>query len=151
MPLALGPAAQTKKAPGVCPGLQSMADTTRRSEAVVQTRTHEIGLEADVVGHADGGAAGDAAVELAEIDIEIFDFGAPVRHESVFETEAGGPAELSLAGIADRGRRLDVAHRRAGGDVRQPVIPAGVANAAAARGKPAIFGLAGAGGAIGAA
>src|SRR4051812_4489465 len=113
-------------------------DAEARSEAVVDADADQIGLEADVVRR--DTAAGHAAVELAEVGVEIFDLGRPVAAEGVFDADAGGPADLRLA---DRGAggvdRLDVAVGGAGGDVRQPAVPAGKAEAGARGAEPGVF------------
>src|SRR3954463_4020413 len=116
-------------------------DAEARSEAVVDADADQIGLEADVVRR--DTAAGHAAVELAEVGVEIFDLGRPVAAEGVFDADAGGPADLRLA---DRGAggvdRLDVAVGGAGGDVRQPAVPAGKAEAGARGAEPVVLGRA---------
>ena len=58
---------------------------------IMQTRAHDIGIEADIV--ADG-AAGDAAVEFSQIDIEIFELDAPLRPHRIFNTGANRIAQL---------------------------------------------------------
>ena len=91
-----------------------------------------------------GAAAG---VEAAEIDVEIFDLGAPVAQEGVFEAAADGPAEL-VAGCRGRDAAngvvvaLTSAVGAAAGDVRQPAIE-GIADPAAEGGEPVVRGLAG--------
>jgi hypothetical protein len=78
-------------------GRQAAARNFEISEAIVHAAADRIRLEADVVGHR---PAGDAAVELAEIGIEIFGLRASVRHHRVFDAEAGGKAHLGFARIA---------------------------------------------------
>src|SRR5207247_1347199 len=112
----------------------------RLLELVVQPRADDVRVELDVVRR--HRSAGRAAIELAEIDVEIFELGRPVADEGVFDAKAGGPAGLRLAGAGEAWRRrLDVAERAARGDVGQEAVER-VADAAAQGGEPAELGLA---------
>src|SRR3569623_626609 len=132
--------------PGV---LQFWKYRARGLEAEVDTGADDVGLERHVVGRTRDARAGRAAIELAEVDVEIFELDAPVRPHRVFHAETRGPADLGLGGIAERRRRLDVADAGAAGQVRQEVVPAGIAEAAARGREPVQLGLAGAAGAVG--
>src|SRR5439155_492656 len=120
------------------PAMRSEPAEHRTSELIVQAEAHDVRLEADIVRDC---AAADAAIELAEVDVEIFDLGGPVAQEGVFEAAAEGPAELRGAGRGgqpETGRGgLDVAERAAGREVRQEASK-GVADAAARRPEPSV-------------
>src|SRR5450631_529612 len=138
-----------KKPRAFCPGLRRSIDTADRSEAIVHADAGEIGFEADVVRRRR--AAGQAAVEPAEVDVEIFSLVTPAGPQRVFDAEARGPTDFHLGSGADeRFGRLDIAPGDTGGKVRQPVVPSGIADAAARGGKPGVLGLAGVNAASGA-
>src|ERR1700731_4686482 len=100
-----------------------------RSKSEIDAATHQIVVEADVVGRR--AAAVHIAVEAAEIDVEIFELGAPVAGERVLDAAAGGPADLRVGLTREAGRaRVDVADRETAGHVRQEVAER-VADAAA--------------------
>src|ERR1019366_7124900 len=77
----------------------------------------------------------------AEIDVEIFDLGAPIAVDAVFQAGAGGPAYIGVGGRAGRLHRLDVTVGDSAGDIRQPAIKR-VADPCARRADPALLGLA---------
>src|ERR1041384_4582700 len=105
------------------------------SKAIVETGPHDISLEF-CVGASDGAAA-------AEIDVEIFDLGAPRTIEGVFEAAADGPAGLGVAGAADAADVvLDVADGKTAGHVRHEAVNC-VAKPAAHGAEPGILGFAG--------
>src|SRR6185437_8563292 len=111
-----------------------------RSEAIIHARAHEMGVEVDAVADR---AAGNAAVERAEVDVEIFALDRQIAPDRVFEASAGGPTNSGLGGRAEhRFGGLDVARGAAGGDIGHQAAPAGIADPAAHRGEPIIFGLA---------
>src|SRR5262249_37732359 len=83
--------------------------TYRFSELEVHAAAHEVGGEVDVRRRA---GAGGAAVEAAEVDVEIFRLGGPVPAERDFEAAARGPAGVGRARRAEaRDVGLDVAGR----------------------------------------
>src|SRR5215212_6861304 len=90
------PSGPNAKSPGPRPGTwfaarRSVRDAClepredRSREAVVQAGADDVLFEGHVVRDR---AASRAAVELAEVDVEIFDLGRPVAEEGVFETAA---------------------------------------------------------------
>src|SRR5579862_10003017 len=87
-------------------------------------------------------AAAGAAIEAAEIDVEVFGLGAPVARQREFDAAAHGPARIGGAAARQAGRGgADVARRKAAGDVGQETIEC-VAGAAAHRGEPRFAGAA---------
>src|SRR4051794_8724460 len=87
-------------------------------------------------------AGSDGAVGVAKVDVEIFELGGPVAAQCRFDAGAGGPAGIRVvdageAGLAD----LDVADRKAAGDIRHHAVPS-EADAAAHGSKPVVPGLA---------
>src|SRR5215471_13262293 len=62
------------------------------SEAVVDSAAHLVFVEVDIVRR--GRTAAQSAIEVAEIDVEIFDLGAPRPADRILGADAGGPAEL---------------------------------------------------------
>src|SRR5947209_18764590 len=123
--------------------MRSIVREDRSGELVVQAGANNVFLEADIVDQRER-----PGVEAAEIDVEIFELGAPVAQEGVFKTGAEGPAELVVRRRSQdaKGRRADgrrdFAVGAAAGDVRHPAVE-GVAEPAASRGKPVVLGAAG--------
>jgi hypothetical protein len=129
-----------EKPRGLAPGLRVFASfKRRRSEAVVDAEADDIGVELDV-GVDDAGRGRTRC--LAEIGVEIFQLGRPVAHEGVFDADAERVAHLGLGEGAERVGALDVAHRQTAGEIRQPVVPAGITEAHARCAQPGILGLA---------
>ena len=97
-----------------------------------------------VVGDGDGqgGGARRRADEVsgAEIDVEIFELGAPVAVDGDFHAGAGGPTDIGVGGRASRLHRLDVAVGDAAGDIGQPTIKR-IANPCARGADPALLSL----------
>src|SRR5882762_6353676 len=90
---------QKKRRPARWPAFASFWDRARL-EAVVHADLADVGSELDVGIEA---ARCRAAGCLAEIDVEIFDLRRPGAEEGVFDTGAGGPADLGLGfGRANR-------------------------------------------------
>ena len=73
--------------------------------------------------------------------MEIFELGAPVVVDAVFQAGAGGPADIGVGGRAGRLHRLDVAVGDAAGDIGQPAIKR-VADPRACGADPTLLGLA---------
>src|SRR5450759_1252167 len=73
--------------------------------------------------------------------MEIFELGAPVAVDAVFQADAGGPTDIGVGGRAGRLHRLDVTVGDAAGDIGQPAIKR-VADPCARRADPALLGLA---------
>ena len=92
-----------------------------RSEPVVQAAAHDIGLETDIVRR---GATGTAAIEFAEIDVEIFQLHAPIRQHRIF----GAAADRRLRSAAGHGeiRRLRVPEHVRGAAVISGEKPGGL-------------------------
>ena len=114
-------ACQKKKPRTVGPGLFVLV-LLPRSEPEVDAAAHEMGAEPHVV-RIDAVAAGEAAVELAEIDIEIFGLRGPVAGDHEFDAAADGPAGIGVVGAGEaRLARADVADRETAGDERQEAV-----------------------------
>ena len=73
--------------------------------------------------------------------MEIFDLGAPVVIDGVFQAGAGGPADIGVGGRAGLLHRLDVAVGDAAGDIWQPAIER-IADPCACGANPALLSLA---------
>src|ERR1043166_840812 len=107
------------------------------SEAEIDAAAHQVVVEAHIVGRR--AAAVHVAVEAAEIDVEIFDLGAPVAGERVLDAASGGPADLRVGLTGESGRRrLDVAERGTAGHVRQEIAER-IADAAARGAEPVVL------------
>src|SRR5262249_59060330 len=65
--------------------------------------------------------SGDGKRALGEVDIEIFDLGAPVRRETNFGTEAGSPADGGMAFGETEGLAIELAKGETGGAIEQHV------------------------------
>src|SRR5580704_4273084 len=128
------------KTPGFWPRGLSFEHSPRRSESVVDAGAHEVGGERHVVGHQ--GAASDAAIQLAEVDVEIFGLGGPVAGDGEFEARTHRPAGIGGVGAGEaRGRSADIAERGAAGDEGHEAV-GGVTEPAAHGREPMVAGLA---------
>jgi hypothetical protein len=87
-------------------------------EPIIDAAADDIGAERDVVG---GRAAVRAAIETAEIDVEVFGFGGPVGREGKFEARTDRPTRIGGARGQPRGGGVDVAECGAACDERQEV------------------------------
>src|ERR1700735_4581606 len=112
----------------------------RSVDLVVHTGAQNVGVERYVVVHKPG-AAVQTAVELAEIDIKIFDLGRPILGDCTLKPAAERPAGIggTCRGKA-RCRGADIAERRTAGDKGHEAI-GGIAEAAANRRQPSVAGL----------
>src|SRR5579864_6885810 len=129
-----------EKPRGFWPRGLSFAGSPRRSKVIVDAAAHDVGGERYVVGYEQ--SAGQAAVELAEVDKQIFGLGAPVLGERELDAAAGRPAGIGGVGADEaRGRGADIAERGAGGDEGHDAVR-GIAEPAAHGGEPVVAGLA---------
>src|SRR4051794_32060295 len=67
------------------------------------------------------GGAGDAEGAVGEIDVEIFDFRAPVRGETEFGADAGGPARIGMGFRKTERLATQLAEGQTAGAVEQDV------------------------------
>src|SRR2546430_13153879 len=81
--------------------------------------------------------AGNGEVVVGEIDIEIFDLGAPVRREAEFRADARGPASAGVGFRQSECLTAQLAERQTAGAEQQNVAE-GVAGAAAHRAEPRV-------------
>ena len=71
--------------------------------------------------------ASGAAIEFAEIDVEVFRFGAPIAGQPELDAAARGPAGTGVAGAGKARRRgADVANGEAAGEIGQRGLQANV-------------------------
>src|SRR2546423_651832 len=117
-----------------------MVRVERGSEPHVQAAAKDVGVERHVA--VGGKPAIEAAIEVAEVDIEILGLHAHVWNDADLEAAAHGPAGGgdAAAGEARHGR-VDVAEREPGGEVGQEPVE-GIAGTAARGGEPVVAGLA---------
>src|SRR5882762_5124962 len=87
-----------KKTPGLRPGADFNGCPARSVELVVQADPQDVigDLRAEVAHHEAAAERGDrrderAAVDRAEVDVEIFDLAGPVAAKAAFEAGANGP------------------------------------------------------------
>src|SRR5665647_578155 len=84
------------------------------------------------------GCAGDDEVAVVEIDIEIFDLGAPVLGEAEFGADARGPADIGVRfRLAKKALAAQFAERQTRGAVEEDVVE-GIAATAAHGAEPGI-------------
>src|ERR1700759_4785513 len=81
--------------------------------------------------------AGDGETRIREIDIEIFDLGAPVRREAEFGADARGPARIGVGFRETEGLAAQLAERKTAGAVEQNVVE-GIADPAAHGAEPGV-------------
>src|SRR5581483_3999594 len=79
--------------------------------------------------------AGDHEIAVVQIDIEIFDLGAPVRCETEFGTQAGGPARIGMRLRQAKGLAAQFAEGEARRPINQDVIES-IAGTPAHRAEP---------------
>src|SRR3982075_414214 len=92
-----------------------------RSEPEVHATADRIGTEFHVV--VQEAVAAHAAIEAAEVVVEIFDLGGPVAGDRKLDACAGGPADLRVGRAAEaRMRRRHVAEGGAAGEICHPAI-----------------------------
>src|SRR5450759_5550911 len=72
--------------------------------------------------------------------MEIFELGAPVAVDAVFQADAGGPTDIGVGGRAGRLHCLDIAVGDAASDIGQPAIKR-IADPCARGADPALLGL----------
>src|SRR5581483_1133770 len=107
------------------------------SELPVQATAHDVRVERDVVVR--GHAAIDAAIEAAEIDVEVLGLGAEIIGDRVFDAAAERPAGTRVARTGEaRHVGLDFAEGCAPGHVRHEAIER-VAEATAHGAEPGIL------------
>ncbi len=127
------------KAPDLGPGLCRVSDRRADQNRIVDAGAADVARERYLVGNR---AAGDAAIEVAEIDVEIFGLQAPwLLTANSTPAPAVQPALVSSETLTPGESRLHVADREAAGDVGQEAIE-GVAGARACSAEPVIAGLA---------
>src|SRR3569832_568088 len=90
--------------PGV---LQFWKYRARGLEAVVDTGADDVGLERHVVGRTRDARAKRTAIELAEVDVEIFELNATKRPQRVNQTETHKPTKQKQKSNTEQRRRLD--------------------------------------------
>src|ERR1700730_15179270 len=78
---------------------------------------------------------GAGEVLVGEIDVEIFDLGAPVRGEAESGADTGGPARGGVGFRQAEGLGAQFAERQTAGAVEQNIVE-GIAGAAAQRAEP---------------
>src|SRR5262249_46563937 len=120
-----------------------MAWRGRRLETVIDAGAHHVHLNARAVGHGRYARNHDSIRYGTEIDIEIFELGAPVRPERKFG--AGAERPTARGGVLREARSPDAAGRRtfeldateciAARDISEPAIGR-IAKPAARRAKP---------------
>src|SRR5262249_46759845 len=117
-----------------------MRRAAHASEPQVGPAAKDVGGERDVAAGQE--TAIEAAVEVAEIDVEIFGLQAHIADDADFEPGADGPAGVADAAARQaRPVRVDVANREPAGEVRQEPVE-GVAQPPAHGGEPLVAGLA---------
>src|SRR5690242_10896850 len=126
---------QTKSPRAGTRGPFGQTDAWITSKAVIHACANDICTEVDI-GRNSG--ASHVAAMFAEIDIEIFDLGAPGTGNRCFEATAECPASIGVrrAAETDLGR-LDVANCKAAGKIGQEAIEC-VTDAAAYSAEPAV-------------
>src|SRR5712675_1951217 len=108
-----------------------------RSEPEVHAAANRVGTEFHVV--VQEAVAAHAAIEAAEVVVEIFDLGGPVAGDRKLDAGAGSPADLRVGRAAEaRIRRRHVAEGGAAGDVGHPAIER-IAQAAACGAEPGVL------------
>src|SRR5262249_15887654 len=113
---------------------------TRGLEPHVESGAEDVSEQRDVAARQQ--AAIKPAVEVAEVDVEIFTLDAHVAHDAEFESGAHGPSGVGDAAAGKTGNaRADVAERQAGGEIRQESIDR-VADPRARRRQPRVATLA---------
>src|SRR6266446_2776377 len=100
------------------------------SEVIVDAGAHQ--SEPVTVRH-----AGNGKVAVGEIDVEIFDLGAPVRREAEFGADAGGPARTGVGSRQSECLTAQLSERQTAGAEQQNVAE-GIAGPAAHRAEPGI-------------
>src|SRR6266550_4859056 len=100
------------------------------SEVIVDAGAHQ--SEPVTVRH-----AGNGKVAVGEIDVEIFDLGAPVRREAEFGADAGGPARTGVGFRQSECLTAQLAERQTAGAEEQNVAE-GIAGPAAHRAEPRV-------------
>ena len=119
--------------------LPAEAEAAGAAELEVEAAADDVLVERDGGGGA--AATAEAAGGIGKADIKIFDLGAPIRCEGIFDAGAGGPAGLRRALKWQAARsRLHIGKRGAAGAVEEHPIP-GIAGAAAHGGEPVALGL----------
>src|SRR3954470_2334786 len=92
------------------------------------------------LGRSRAAAIAGTAVQVAEIDIEIFALRRPIAGQCEFHAAAHRPADIAVAFAGEARRaRLDVAEGGAAEDERQPAID-GIAEPRARGAEPAVGG-----------
>src|SRR4030081_381777 len=108
-----------------------------RSEPEVHAASDRVRTEFLVVVH--DAVEPPAAIEAAEVVVEIFDLGGPIAGDRKLDAGAGGPADLRVGRAAEaRMRRRHVAEGGAAGDVGHPAIER-IAQAAARGAEPGVL------------
>src|SRR5262249_37460734 len=117
-----------------------MRRAAQASEPQVRPAAKDVGGERDVAAGQE--TAIEAAVEVAEIDVEIFGLQAHIADDAVWEPGAQGPAGVADAAARQQGRvGVDVAEREPAGEVRQEAVE-GEAYPPAHGGEPLVARLA---------
>src|SRR5690242_939833 len=112
-------------------------------EPIIDARAHHIHLHTGAIRQRRRTRHHDRVIHCAQIDIEVFEPGAPVRTERKFGAGAEGPAAWSCilgdrGAQAARGRRAlerDAPDRIAAGDISEPTVRR-ITDARARRAKP---------------
>src|SRR6266851_4546325 len=123
-------------APRAKPGSLGRNDSGLRSEPHVGAGAKQVGVERHVAGRHEG--AIEAAVEVAEIDVEVLGLHADIADDAELEAGADRPARRGdAAGREARQGGIDVADREAAGEIRQEPVQ-GIAEAAAHGRQPVV-------------
>src|SRR3974390_3716997 len=105
-------------------------------EMIVEAGAHDIFVHRDIV--RSRRAAIDTAIEVAEVDMEIFALGGPMARQRKFEAAADRPAGIGGACGREAGKSgADIAHRETARDIRQDAAER-IADASAHGRKPAV-------------
>src|SRR5882757_6150185 len=117
-----------------------MFDADSRSEAEIESAAHDVARERCVVAGQE--SAAQAAIDVAQVDVEILGFCGPGSEQPNLQPGADSPAEIGVI-LADVARlvRADIADGEAAGQIGHEAVE-GVADAAAHGGEPGVAGLA---------